>query len=149
MSCWSATPGERQQQRCTPRGARLARPLSCQVPNWPSQLAQPAARTLCSAARAGVCRELVRDFSYNGIRALITLVLAIIFATLFKGRGKTTEQYTDVLNISGAMYAASVFSSVLYLFMVGRPRPQPAAPAQTSVLAARCRQADAANARQC
>lgn len=61
----------------------------------------------------------MRDFSYNGIRALITLVLAIIFATLFKGRGKATEQYTDVLNISGAMYAASVFSSVLYLFMVG------------------------------
>lgn len=60
----------------------------------------------------------MRDFSYNGIRALITLVLAIIFATLFKGRGKATEQYTDVLNISGAMYAASVFSSVLYLFMV-------------------------------
>ncbi|KAL4433696.1 hypothetical protein ABPG75_000137 [Micractinium tetrahymenae] len=63
-------------------------------------------------------RELLRDFSYNGIRALITLVLAIVFATLFKGRGGTTEQYTDVLNISGAMYAASVFSSVLYCFMV-------------------------------
>lgn len=98
-------------------------------------------------------REMLRDFSYNGTRGLITLVrvctycggragcrgtrpgmpghvappprppptlqaISIIFATLFANQGQETSTVAGVLNVAGAMYAASTFLSVLYMFMV-------------------------------
>lgn len=36
----------------------------------------------------GFPRELLRDFSYNGIRTLITLAIAICLATLYANQGQ-------------------------------------------------------------
>jgi ABC-type multidrug transport system permease subunit len=63
-------------------------------------------------------RELLRDFSYNGIRTLITLAIAIALATLYANQGQEVGTYAGVLNVAGALYAGSIFVAVMYLFTV-------------------------------
>ena len=47
------------------------------------------------------CRELLRDFSYNGIRALITLAVAICLGTLYANQGQEVGTYAGALPLAG------------------------------------------------
>ncbi|KAI3429335.1 hypothetical protein D9Q98_005430 [Chlorella vulgaris] len=66
-------------------------------------------------------RELVRTFTYNGIRTVITLACATIFATLFENQGSNVETYLGVLNVAGSMYSGVIFIGVVFCFQVQDP----------------------------
>jgi hypothetical protein len=64
---------------------------------------------------------MVRVFTYNGIRGIIALACAIIFATLFNGQGQAVGDYIGVLNVAGAMYSGTIFIGVIFCFQTQDP----------------------------
>ncbi|KAG6516766.1 pleiotropic drug resistance protein 2-like [Zingiber officinale] len=50
-----------------------------------------------------------RNPQYNAVRFFMTIVIALIFGTLFWQKGKRTGTQQDVLNLVGAFYAAVFF----------------------------------------
>lgn len=76
---------------CPARPARRARASQLQRRSPP---ALPPARPHPCHALPRPRRELLRDFSYNGIRALITLAVAICLGTLYANQGQEVGTYT-------------------------------------------------------
>eukprot|EP00850_Spirogloea_muscicola_P013086 SM000087S23368 [mRNA] locus=s87:336767:345436:+ [translate_table: standard] len=53
-----------------------------------------------------------RSPHYNAVRFFFTLVVALIFGTIFWGFGSKRSKYQDVFNVMGALYAAVLFMGV-------------------------------------
>ncbi|KAL4440309.1 hypothetical protein ABPG75_003310 [Micractinium tetrahymenae] len=66
-------------------------------------------------------REVLRNMNYNLTRSIVALACAIVFATLFRNQGQSTEDSLGVLNIAGAMYASSVFVGMVFCLMCQDP----------------------------
>jgi hypothetical protein len=63
---------------------------------------------------------MVRVFTYNGIRGIIALACAIIFATLFNGQGQAVGDYIGAPPLQGRFRRARAA-------LIPLPPPRPAA----------------------
>ncbi|KAL6660323.1 hypothetical protein ACP70R_002445 [Stipagrostis hirtigluma subsp. patula] len=54
-----------------------------------------------------------RNPSYNAVRFFFTMMIALLFGTMFWGLGGKMEQAKDLFNVVGSMYAAVLFLGVM------------------------------------
>ncbi|THG23290.1 hypothetical protein TEA_020255 [Camellia sinensis var. sinensis] len=95
------------------RNQELIKELSTPPPGskdlyFPTKYSQPFT-TQCTACFWKQHWSYWRNPQYNAIRFFMTIVIGCIFGFTFWNKGQQTMKQQDLLNLSGAMYAAIVF----------------------------------------
>lgn len=87
--------------------------------NFPTQYSRSFV-TQCLACLWKQNRSYWRNPSYTAVRLLFTIIIALLFGTMFWNLGRKTEKRQDLFNAMGSMYAA-----VLYLGIQNSGSVQP------------------------
>ncbi|KAG2492020.1 hypothetical protein HYH03_009749 [Edaphochlamys debaryana] len=79
--------------------------------------AQPAWRQLWLLSKRGIV-SLSRNMPYNGMRFVITFLVAWALGSLYWGQGSNRTDMVGLANIMGVMFMGSTFISMLNLMMI-------------------------------
>ncbi|XWS59522.1 hypothetical protein CRYUN_Cryun08bG0129100 [Craigia yunnanensis] len=95
------------------RNQELIKELSTPAPGskdlfFPTKYSQPFL-TQCKACFWKQHWSYWRNYQYNAIRFLMTIVIGILFGLIFWNKGQQTTRQQDLMNLLGAMYSAVLF----------------------------------------